>query len=122
MGFDWFITLSFHIDESTGLPYVWGPGLQRQPYNPEDYCVPEQYRQFVYLRGHLFHEYTRGAEVNDTYECNTSVILEHFPSWTEITEVDDFEHYDWSEEKHNLLKEALTWFSSKDHFNVSWSY
>jgi hypothetical protein len=122
MGFDWSITLSLHIDKTTGLPYVWGPGLERLPYKPEDYCVPERFRQFLHMRGHLFHVYTQSVEF--TYECFRSSpadILQEWPSWEDVKGVEGFEDYDWSEEQHTLLKEALQWFS-EHQFEVSWSY
>ena len=123
MGFDWYISLTMHVDPSTGLPYVWGPGFERLPYKPEDYCVPEQYRQFLYMRGHLFHQYTRAVEeIDEVFECDPSRILEHWPCWKSIKDKEEFKYYDWTEEQHNLLKEALKWFSSMLQFKVSWSY
>ncbi len=114
-----------HIDETTGMPYVYSntAPFEKLPYKPEEYCVPEQYRQFLYMRGHLFHEYTREVEKEySVYECSPADILTHWPSWDDMKKVDELEYYDWSEADHNLLKEGLEWFKTKGHFHVEWSY
>ena len=124
MGFDLFIELSLPIDEKTGLPYVYDTNCSRQPYVPSDFLVPEEHRIWMQQRGHQFHYYIR-----DIDGCYTSAenFLNKYPEWEDIKSLmeldgEDEESYQWKEDNHNSFKEALEWFSSKIHFDVSWSY
>jgi hypothetical protein len=126
MGFDLFIKLSLLIDEKTGLPYVYDTNCSRQPYVPSDFFVPEKYRKRTQQRGHHFHYYIRDIDENGS---NTSAenFLDKYPDWEDVKrsmdlDGEDEESYGWTESDHTSFKEALQWFSSKIHFDVSWSY
>jgi hypothetical protein len=122
MGFDWHIYLHTRVDEETGLPVVgWFPSV---PYNPQEYIVPEKYREFLTMRNGILHTYTKEAE-EDTkrYELEVMELLGYFPEWEAVTrEWDDIELDDWTHEKHCLFKEALEWFASKQCFVATWSH
>ena len=126
MGFDLFIKLGLPIDEKTGLPYVYDTDCSRKPYVPTDYLVPKEYRIWTRQRGHHFHYYIRDIDGNGSNTCAEN-FLEKYPDWKDIKismELDgqDEESYGWTESDHNSFKEALQWFSSMIHFDVSWSY
>jgi hypothetical protein len=122
MGFDWQICIHTRVDAATGLPIVgWFPST---PYNPQDYIVPEKYREFLTMRNGLLRSYTKEAEEEyKFYELPVEELVTFFPEWRDVMcEWDDIELDDWTHEKHCLFKEALEWFASKQCFMATWSY
>jgi hypothetical protein len=108
------------MDETTGLPMVGWPPL---PYNPRDYSVPEQYREFLSTRRGIISCYVQDAEhTMRIFHMKVDELLEYFPTWEEVTQMWNGIATDWTEEKHALFKEALEWMDSKNCFMASWSY
>jgi hypothetical protein len=128
MGFDLHINLNLGLDVNTGLPFVWGNNLEKNPYVPSELEVPLKYRKWVRQRGHHFHYYIRSINGSDLLSStNVEHFLEKYPEWEDVKDSmtldgEDEESYEWREEDHNDFKEALTWFAEKSHFEVSWSY
>jgi len=120
MGFDLNITLNVWIDDKTGLPFVWGKNLDKLPYIPSDYEVPEKYRKFLKQRGHVFHFYIGGIE---GYTTDVGTFLYHYPEWQDVLDnMGGDEMYGWTEANHDDFKEALNWLSKKGVFGITWSY
>lgn len=125
MGFDFDIYLYTRVDKKTGLPVVgWFPSV---PYNPQDYVVPEKYREFIKMRNGILRSYTKEAQEaekgNTRYELEVTDLVSYFPEWEDVTqEWDEDDLDDWNYEKHCLFKEALEWFASKQCFMAVWSY
>ena len=128
MGFDLYIGLTLLIDDKTGLPYVYNSDNSRKPFNPLDFIVPENHRERLKQRGHIFHYYIRDINGSDTMNTiSTTAFLEKYPDWEDIKssmdlDGEDEESYSWTEKDHDDFKEALQWFSSKEYFSISWSY
>jgi hypothetical protein len=129
MGFSWRITFNTDIDEKTGLPVVeWlNPNLGHRvfiPYKPEDYSVPEKYREFLNTRNEILCSYTKDAYENmNVFQLPVEDLLYYFPKWSAVTaRWDEAELGDWTEEKHTLFWEALSWMASKHCFMASWTY
>jgi hypothetical protein len=123
MGFDWQIYIHVRTDSKTGLPVVgW---VNPVPYNPQDYIVPEYYREFLTMRNGFLRSYTKEAEQDmNTTQLPVNELVGYFPEWSKVEEEwgDDLELNDWTEEIHNLFKEALEWMASKECFMAYWSY
>lgn len=132
MGFDIFIGLRLQIDEETGLSAIWGEDSDGKteliPFNRTDYVVPEQFRRFITMGGHMFHAYIDliGGGGGERFECDCSELLESYPLWEEVAE--DVWYQDkgyeeiWKEADHDAFHAALKWFSSKSGFYLRWSY
>lgn len=125
MGFDWFLTIEVYVDPATGKPWVWSKDgeLKKIPFNPEDWILPERFREFAIMRGHHLHPYIKRVE---EYEFNSrasaDILLHYFPVWEDIKDKLDWEDYEWDEAKHKLFEECLTWCVKVGHYGASWSY
>lgn len=129
MGYDWSIILSLRLDPATGKAAFYNLQSSRvelTPFNPADFVVPEEYREFIQMRGHHLQVYTKPVEEDSKeygvtrYDAVPSEILHFYPSWESILEKDPY--IDWTEEEHTKLKEALKWFDSKGCYKVEWCY
>jgi hypothetical protein len=123
MGFDIYISCSLNICKETGKLYYYGGARFEKIYNIPQLVVPEEHREFVRMRGHLFGIYTRLV----TDETSTSVanFLDKYPEWSDITESSDFEEYaeGWNEDMHERFYAALIWFSLQDmNYMICWDY
>ena len=122
MGFDFFIEGRFGICRDTGKPFYYNKDLTKN-YDLSTISVPQEYRRFMYLRGHLYYYYTQDVVDNDSYYADVSELLEVFPSWEDITSKDDPEEYDWTETDHNTFKEAVEWLAKQNQpYYATWSY
>lgn len=129
MGFDLSIELHIQIDKDTGVPSVFKTGsddFKLTPFVPANFVVPEEFRKFIRLRGHMFHAYVDVINSGDTFEANCYDLLECYPSWKDVAEDvwyqdKGYEDY-WTEREHYDFKRALEWFNSKGGFFLSWSY
>lgn len=122
MGFDFFIEVRFGLCRETGKPYYYNENLTKN-YDLSSMVVPEKYRRFLQMRGHLYYYYTQDVVNNETYHAYVGELLELFPSWEDITSKEDLEGYEWTETDHNDFKEALEWFTEQNQsYYASWSY
>ena len=124
MGFDLFIELRLQINELTGLPDLgWhfdASGVAyRIPYVAEEYVVPEKYRKLSKLRGRHLNLYISTFATEDD-SCDASTFYLDMPPWANIK--DQAPSYGWTEEQHTEFVEAMSWFSRRPGFYVSWSY
>ena len=115
MGFDLFIQISLPVNPTTGAPSVWLANGTYGPFVPDDYTVPEMFRQFLWQRGPHWHKYIE--RFDDSFDCTAGEFLHNYPEWS------DLEGWDWwTEADHDSFKAALSWFSEKGCFRLSWSY
>jgi len=117
-----------NIDPKTGLPFVWynnGGFIDKKPYIPEDYKIPEMYHKYIELRGHHFRVYFYPFLKMDQVCIND--FLEYYPDWEFVKSENGFtnNHIYWTESDHNLFKCALQWMCSKSlvpAFSICWCY
>ena len=124
MGFDFNLTIETFIDSETGLPFVWSiTDVKKIPYNPEEWRLPERFRQFAIMRGHHLGAYTRDLPLPDlSYRADVHTVLAYFPKWVEVAEDMEWAGCDWDAEKHYLFKECLEWCTTKPGYWCTWSY
>ena len=123
MGFDLNIIINTRIDEKTGLPFVWvnSNEIKTKAYNPEEYQIPEEYRKWIYQRGHHFHAYIKNFD-DSTTQCEADIFLHYYPKW-EDAKYDILNDDEWTEEDHDGFKKCLKWLVSKPGvFGLCWSY
>ena len=126
MGFDFNIVACYHLDPATGKPFVY---TMNQNHTMERNFtlhveIPEEYREFVQLRGKVLHMYC--DSFGDQMFCPMVEFAEQFPEWEDVHEwiidhgwTDD----DWSEETHWKFKEAADWFAQQPvTYLAMWSY
>jgi hypothetical protein len=124
MGFDIHIYCSFSICKETGkLFYYGGPSGLQKIYDISNIVIPEEHREFVRMRGHLFGIYTRFI----TDEMSTSVtnFVDKYPEWSDIMESSDFEECasHWNEDMHDRFYAALKWFADQQMcYMICWDY
>jgi hypothetical protein len=126
MGFDLTIRIDMELDEKTGLPFVYYVNegfLDKKPYNPIEFQIPQEYRKYIEQRGHHFHEYIKRFSP-DCMKASVRDFLDVYPDWSTIKEsIYDFE---WSEKDHEEFKDALKWMVDKSPyicvFDIYWSY
>jgi hypothetical protein len=122
MGFDFYIKLRLSLCEKTGKPFMWDYPTMGKNYDLSTIIVPEKYRGFITMRGHIFHLYTTDIGL-DACEAEISDLLDDFPSWEDIQEQQCDDDEWWTEEDHNNFHEALLWFDTQAHsFYATWSY
>lgn len=120
MGFDIYITCTFRICEKTGRLFYYG--LQSEKvYDVIPAIVPQEHREFVKMRGHIFGIYTRFV----TDETSTSVenFVDKYPEWSDIEEDGEYEEYAsfWNEDMHDRFYAALKWFAGQTIcYMISW--
>jgi len=131
MGFDLFINLNLEIDEKTGLPYVHfiNDGfLDKKPYDPNEFKIPEKYHKYIEQRGNYFHSYIKKFD-GEIFTARPRDFLDVYPSWEDVKNENEL-WYDgedcWDETTHNEFKEFLEWMYSKSQyisiFEIRWSY
>lgn len=129
MGFDFYVRLSLSISEETGLPFVYkhDPStktLKRVSYESEKFRIPDQWKKFLYIRGHHMNYYIDAIETNG-YGCSVSmdVFQHYFPKWENIEVEFKEARYDyWTEETHAEFEAFVKWCSKKGNFEAQWSY
>jgi hypothetical protein len=126
MGFDLTIVLNLRIDSKTGLPFVYAynhptlANFSMIPYVPSEYEVPENHRPYLQQRGHHFHFYI--VSFAERTSIDVEEFLNEYPKWQDVVaSMGDIE-YGWTEKDHDGFKSALLWLSSKQVFQVEWSY
>ena len=127
MGFDLNIKADLQICSDTGKPYFYIDNGHISPsmriYDLSKLAVPKEYRQFLNMRGGIFHAYTTNV-VEDNNITNMSVyeFLEKYPSWMDVKTYDEEQTY-WTEKDHNEFKVALEWFGNDCiQYRIDWSY
>lgn len=131
MGFDIFVELSFSICAETGKPFYYEydeikKKLNRN-YELPSILVPQELRQYIVGRGHLFRAYTQYFEdIEMGFNVSAEAFLEHYPSWDEVMEHEEFRDdipEFWNENDHIGFRTLLEWCSKqKCSFQVTWSY
>jgi hypothetical protein len=125
MGFDFNIKLRLSLCETTGKPFIWDYTQEviTKNYDLSTITVPEEYRGFTTMRGHIFHLYTTDVLSIDTCEAEIDSLLENFPSWEDIQAEQDNDDEWWTEKDHTLFHDALIWFNMQRYsFYATWSY
>lgn len=125
MGFDFTIKVRLSLCEKTGKPFTcdYSQKILEKNYDLSTILVPETYRRFTTMRGHIFHLYTTDAISTDTSEADIAELLEYFPSWEDIQAERDNDDDWWTEKDHTLFHEALIWFNMQTYsFYATWSY
>jgi len=126
MGFDLTITLHLSIDPKTGLPFVYAINHPTEkdytmiPYVPSEYEVPEEHCPYLRQRGHHFHFYIESF--TDRTSIDVEEFLNEYPKWQDVVASMEDTDYGWTEKDHDGFKSALLWLSSKQVFQVEWSY
>ena len=119
MGFDLSISCSLSLCHQTGMMFFYKSDFTKEYVIP-NIIVPEQFRRFLKQRGHHLGLYT--SRVTDGYSTSVDNFLDKFPDWAEILEDEDYDDR-WTEEDHNLFKEALEWLMKQPvGFMVEWSF
>ena len=119
MGFDLSISCCLSLCHQTGTMFFYKSDFTKEYVIP-NIVVPEQFRRFLKQRGHHLGLYT--SRVTDEYSTSANNFLDKFPDWAEILEDDDYDDR-WTEEDHNLFKEALEWLVEQPvGFIVEWSF
>lgn len=108
MGFYMYIAFELPVSPVTGLP------LHRVC------CVPYRFRPFVEQRNPILKMYIPGE--TDGMNACPQEFLDVYPGWLEVVEEVVCQGSSWSEADHDLFREALVWFASKDYFRIHWSY
>ena len=121
MGFDLWISCSLSVCQETGRPYF----LRKNGVKDFDLThlpvVPEEYRRFIQLRGHVLYEYTRSFAKHET-TVDAVMFLDGFPQWDEV-EQDEGDSTVWTSLDHNKFFAAVEWFAySEAAYLVNWSY
>jgi hypothetical protein len=133
MGFDLTVSISMGIDPKTGHSYVYYVNdtfLDKKPYDPEEFKIPEQYRGYIEQRGHQFHQYIKKLPP-DCFKLAATDFLQIYPEWEHVKQGLDLYDYDddeweWTERNHDEFKEFLEWMAEKSRyiciFELYWSY
>lgn len=110
MGFYIRISIELEIDQTTGKPIL------DQLANVE---IPKKYRRFLDEKGK---HYIRYVVDDDRYIDSASSVYNNFPTWENIYEdLSNEEKANWTEPEHNLLKEAMKWFSEQEEsYTIHW--
>lgn len=123
MGFYITIRMTLMMCDVTGKPYFYGKNsenISEKIYGYPVLDVPEKYRRFLNEKNSIYRAYMVNE---DQYQNFTDELLDRFPTWEDVKEdyPDAEDEYNWTEVDHNLLKDALEWFSHTDiSFMVSW--
>ncbi len=121
MGFDLFIGIKFNMCPHTGKPYYYGKDVQKM-YDISEIVVPTEFRDYLQLRGHFLHAYTRDFNQENRFEVEVGEFLDGFPKWTEVKSDPMYDDY-WTKQNHLTFKSLLKWCQEQQCiFNVSWSY
>ena len=109
MGFSMTILLEIPIDPTTGLPSLNNVSV-----------LPQRFLRFVEHKGAFLTYYV--PEELDGQRAHPHTLLDAFPLWEEVAEhVSSYRHV-WTEEDHNLFREALVWLSQHEYYAIHWSY
>lgn len=111
--------------------------LKNVEYDPKKHTIPAHLTSVVETYGWFFYyAYVKPIvdddDEEDPYVMEANTFRAHFPSWKKVVkrlEQEYPENYktllsvDWSEEKHNHLKELLDWFHENSiSCELKWSY
>lgn len=125
MGFDITIEMVLHMCNKTGKPYYYNKFSERI-YDLPSIEVPQELRKYLVGRGHLFHAYTKYFNDQDRYNVSVEAFLEHYPSWDEVIEHEEFRDDIpgfWNEDDHIGFRDLLEWCMEQEvSFRISWSY
>ena len=133
MGFDLTVSINMGIDPNTGCAYVHYVNegfLDKKPYDPEEFKIPEQYRKYIEQRGYHFHQYIKIFPLG-CFNASARDFLQVYPQWDDVKSglnVYDYEddEWGWTEKHHNEFKEFLEWMVEKSQyicvFELHWSY
>lgn len=123
MGFYITIRMTLSMCDITGNPYYYGKNLDKI-YGYPIINIPAKYKRFLNEKNSIYRMYRMYMADADCYNESTDVVLDKFPTWKDVKKEypDAEDQYDWTENDHNLLKEALEWFSRSTNvsFIVSW--
>lgn len=93
MGFHWNLTIQVYVDPATGKPWVWSHDgeLKKIPFVPEDWVLPEQFREFTDMRGHHLYHYIDCVEnMGYGHRADADILLHYFPIWDEIKDSENW--------------------------------
>jgi hypothetical protein len=130
MGFDLMMHIDLEIDGKTGMPFVYylnNGFLDKKPYDPNEFKIPEQFHKYIEQRGSQFHAYVMRFPP-DCQHATAKDFLDVYPDWEYVaTQIDTYYIDDcWNEQIHNEFKEFLEWMVSKSPyiclFEFYWSY
>jgi len=133
MGFDLTVSINMGIDPNTGCAYVHYVNegfLDKKPYDPEEFKIPEQYRKYIEQRGYQFHQYVKKFSMN-CFNASARDFLQVYPQWDDVKSGLDVydqedEEWGWNEQNHNEFKGFLKWMVEKSPyiciFEFHWSY
>ena len=131
MGFDLAIKIDISIDENTGMPYVYYNNkgfLDRRPYDPTEFQIPEKFRKYIEQRGNHFHSYIMQFP-EDCMDVEVNTFLSVYPDWDYVALQNEIFYIDeegWNEQTHNEFKQFLEWMVEKSPcisvFQIYWSY
>ena len=121
MGFDLWISCSLSVCQETGRHYFLRKNGVKEFDVTQLPVVPEEFRRFLHLRGHVLYEYTRSFPINET-TVDAMMFLERFPPWDEV-EQDDGDSTVWTSLDHTKFFSAIEWFAySEATYLVNWTY
>lgn len=122
MGFDIHIQMILYMCPASGKPYSYMNS--EKAYGLPDVIVPKKLCKYLVGRGHIFHAYTEYFNSQETYCVSAEEFLEHFPSWEEVVEHENYSDEDgWAVEDHRGFQALLEWCVTQEvSFQVSWSY
>jgi hypothetical protein len=129
MGFDLTIRLDLEIDEKTGMPYVYynnNGSLDKRPYDPMEFKIPEEYSKYIEQRGGQFHSYVKKFPEH-SHKSWPRDFLQLYPDWETVKNDNYLKDEDyWTIDDHNKFKKFLEWMVSKSPvislFEIHWSY
>ena len=121
MGFDMWIACALSVCQETGRHYLLRKNGVKEFDLTRIPVVPEEFRRFIQLRGHVLYEYTRSFAKHET-TVDAVMFLERFPPWDEV-EQDEGDPTSWTSLDHNKFFAAIEWFAySEASYLVNWSY
>ena len=122
MGFDMNVMMELFMCPATGSPYYYTKNFEKVYDLSNLIVVPEDLRNYLNGRGHIFHAYTDYFDARDVSDVSVEEFLEQFPKWKEVKKSGYYEpDYDWSQEDHKTFKKLLKWCCKQDvNFKVSW--
>lgn len=110
MGFYIHIRRMVDLCPETGTPFYYGPNLEKI-YNIPEIAVPDQYRRFLYEKNSVYHAYMS----DNCYYDSVDMVQDMFPTWEQVKNLypDAEERYGWTEQDHNLFRDAIEWFAAQ---------
>lgn len=126
MGLDIQIQCLLQVCKETGKPFYYSNKNNfKKIYDLSSITVPEEFRKFLYFRGHFYTAYIEDWKT-EQLSVDMETFKENFPQWAKVKEWKeeyDINDDEWSMDDHLAFQEAIDWFASTDiPFQVSWSY